>query len=116
LVEKQSASREKTEEKRRAREMEFVHPSLLGGDANNNGSNDDGTKVGNVAAGGSGNAGDGKRAGGDDVERLVNKFVKKGNGVKKRKSLVDEDTNGMGSDMIAGFDVTTKKKEKKSRK
>ncbi|KAL3812107.1 hypothetical protein ACHAXA_009442 [Cyclostephanos tholiformis] len=111
LAEKQSASREKTEEKRRAREMEFVHPSLLGGDARgaNNGNNNDGR--------GGSNAADGKRAGGDDVQRLVNKFANKGRVAgKKRKSSDNGDSAGIGSDMIAGFDITKKKKDKKGTK
>ena len=118
LVEKQSASREKTEEKRKAREMEFMHPSLFGGNAGgaNACKNYDGKLAKKAAAGGSNKAGDGKSAGADDVERLVNKFTKKGSGSKKRKSS-DEDTHAqVGSDIIADFDTTTTKRDTKDMK
>jgi hypothetical protein len=119
LVEKQSASRDKTEEKRKAREMEFVHPSLLGGNAGgaNDGKNDD-VKIAKKAAagGGSDNAVDGKSAGADDVERLMNKFAKKGGGSKKRKSSDEDNHARVGSDFIDDFDATTTKRDKKGMK
>jgi ribosomal RNA assembly protein len=119
LVEKQSASRDKTEEKRKAREMEFVHPSLLGGNAGgaNDGKNDDG-KISKKAAagGGSDKAVDGKSVGADDVERLMNKFAKKGGGSKKRKSSDEDNHARVGSDFIDDFDATTTKRDKKGMK
>ncbi|KAL3764492.1 hypothetical protein ACHAW5_004755 [Stephanodiscus triporus] len=114
LVEKQSASREKVEEKRRARQMEFVHPSFLGGNAGgaNDRNDDDGGGEKKAASGGGDKAGSGKCAGGDDVERLVDKFSKKGVGGKKRKKSDDENKARSGSDMIASFDVSKTKRDK----
>ena len=45
LIEKQMASKERVEEKRRVREMEFIHPSLLL-------KNDDGSGGGGAGGGG----------------------------------------------------------------
>lgn len=94
LAEKQVSARNKTEEKRKAREMEFVHPSLLlGGESGGNknepvgsssqeGGRDADTKEGEKTK----SATKRKSVGGvnnDDVERLISSFTTKG---KKRKS------------------------------
>ena len=110
LMEKQMASKERVEEKRRVREMDFVHPSSLlkdGGDGSSGGGGGDKEKGGRDK--------DGKNADADDMERLVNKFAKKS---KKRKSSGDDDGDGdggVGSDFIDSM-LEGKKKKKKSKK
>lgn len=100
LVEKQMVSKEKSEEKRKAREREFIHPSLLGSEDGNNtdGRGDAGNRnVESTTATTNGSAS-------DDVERLVSKFAKN----KKRKSL---ESGGIDDE-----DDKQKKKGEKKRK
>jgi len=106
LIEKQVASKEKSEEKRAKREMEFVHPSLLG----EGGGNDDGNDVGKKGSGGSS---EGKEE--DDVNRLVNKFAKK---KSKKRSSMDEAVDDAGEDFVdsLGGEKKKRKKEKKKKK
>eukprot|EP00584_Thalassiosira_punctigera_P019276 CAMPEP_0172551630 /NCGR_PEP_ID=MMETSP1067-20121228/40110_1 /TAXON_ID=265564 ORGANISM="Thalassiosira punctigera, Strain Tpunct2005C2" /NCGR_SAMPLE_ID=MMETSP1067 /ASSEMBLY_ACC=CAM_ASM_000444 /LENGTH=443 /DNA_ID=CAMNT_0013339439 /DNA_START=110 /DNA_END=1441 /DNA_ORIENTATION=- len=102
LEEKRVASREKSEEKRAAREREFIHPSLLRGD---------GAKI--VENGGPKIKTDEMKAKGDaseDVERLVNKFAKPG---KKRKGVESKVEDEDASDFIVGLDKKKKKKKDK---
>lgn len=107
LGEKKIASMEKTEEKRRAREREFVHPSKfeetsVGG----------GTAAGAVVEAnrkGSESGVDAK----DDVDRLAKKFA------KKRKSGGGGDANDgddAATDMLLGSDKKKRKKDKKRSK
>ena len=90
LSEKKMASKEKSEEKRRAREMEFVHPSMLednqdrGDDSEANPTDATSTEDGVT----------------DDLERLTSKFAK-----KKRKNSA-----------IGGGDGESKKSSKKKKK
>ena len=117
LMEKQLASKEKVDEKRLIREMEFIHPSLLEGngeDDKKNGNGGDDEKKGNDIK--TGNDEDG------DMKRLVDKFAKKN---KKRKSSSNEDHNdgeeGGGSgtaflDSLGDNDGGKTKKEKKEKK
>mmetsp|Transcript_30326 Transcript_30326/g.54919 ORF Transcript_30326/g.54919 Transcript_30326/m.54919 type:complete len:437 (-) Transcript_30326:103-1413(-) len=104
LVEKQVASKEKSDEKRRTRELDFVHPSALGDGSGK--SEEDASED---------KKGDGSKASGsatEDVDRLVNKFAKSS---KKRQSVeskvVDEDV----SDWIVGLDKKKKKSKKEKR-
>jgi len=89
LVEKQVSARNKTEEKRKAREMEFIHPSLLlgdgsGGNTNESSASGDGSeKVGEEKKSSTKRKSEGVVNNNDDVERLVSSFTTKG---KKRKS------------------------------
>ena len=88
LVEKQVSARNKTEEKRKAREMEFIHPSLLlgggsGGNTNDSASGDGSEKVGEEKKSSTKRKSEGVVNNNDDVERLVSSFTTKG---KKRKS------------------------------
>ena len=103
LIEKQVASKEKSEEKRAKREMEFVHPNLLGESGGNDNSNDDGKK------------GDSEGKEEDDVNRLVNKFAKK---KSKKRSSMDEEVNDAGEDFVdsLGGEKKKRKKEKKKKK
>ncbi|EJK74329.1 hypothetical protein THAOC_03996 [Thalassiosira oceanica] len=91
LSEKKMASKEKSEEKRRAREMEFVHPSML----EDSQDRDDDPEANPKDAVSSGDDGPP-----DDLERLTSKFAK-----KKRKS------SGVG-----GGDEESKKSSKKKKK
>ena len=119
LMEKQLASKEKVDEKRLIREMEFIHPSLLEGNGeddkkNGNGGDDEKKKKkGNDIKTGNDE---------DDMKRLVDKFAKKN---KKRKSSSNEDHNdgeeGGGSgtaflDSLGDNDGGKTKKEKKEKK
>jgi len=92
LSEKKLASKEKSEEKRRAREMEFVHPSML--DDNQDRGDDPKTNPKDAVSSDDGAP--------DDLERLTSKFAKK----KRKSSAVD------------GGDGESKKpsKEKKKKK
>jgi ribosomal RNA assembly protein len=88
LVEKQVSARNKTEEKRKAREMEFVHPSLLLGGGGGGNKNESASGDGSEKVVGEKNKSSIKRksedvVNNDDVERLVSSFTSKG---KKRKS------------------------------
>jgi len=104
LLEKQAMSKEKSEEKQRSRDREFLHPSLLEED------NEEG--VNSESAGGD-------KAGGSktdsvnatqDVDRLVNKFAKS---QKKRKSA---ERNTENEDAFLGLDKHTKKGRKRKKK
>lgn len=109
LSERQEASKSKVDEKRRARELEFVHPSLLG---DGNEDQEGGTK----SAEEKGDEAKVTESATEDVDRLVNKFAKKGS--KKRKSLESDaggdDEGNDASDFIVGLE--SKKKKKKSKK
>jgi ribosomal RNA assembly protein len=70
LADKRAAGKEKSEERRKKREREFVHPSLLEGE---DGSGKNKAK----------NDGDGKEGKVDEVDRLASKFAKK----KKQKTV-----------------------------
>merc|ERR1712127_94867 len=110
LAEKQLASKEKSEEKRRTREMEFVHPNLLEGE---NGDGAGGKSVGDAGD----ENGKGSNASGsatDDVERLVSKFANPGG--KKRKIMENKMEHGDTADLIVGLDKKKSKKEKKKKK
>jgi ribosomal RNA assembly protein len=102
LAEKQQASLEKTNEKRIAREREFIHPSLLK-DADKGG---DGVEKGDEKKGAN-NAHEAKTDAGADMERLVGKFAK-----KKRKA--SDEKSGKDDEDILG--LTDKKKRKKDKK
>ena len=110
LVEKQMASKEKSEEKRMAREREFVHPSMLEDGTTEGGGEDDAKSPKKADASGGSAVG--------DVDRLVNKFAKKSSGSKKRKSMESnaEDGDADASDLIVGLDKKKSKKEKKKKK
>lgn len=107
LGEKKIASMEKTEEKRRARELEFVHPSKF-----EEASVGGGTAAGAVVEAnrkGSESGVDAK----DDVDRLAKKFA------KKRKSGGGGDANDgddAATDMLLGSDKKKRKKDKKRSK
>lgn len=100
LAEKQQASLEKSNEKRRQREREFIPPSLLrdadgdGGDTVEKG----GDKGDTVAEATDASA---------DMERLVGKFAKSGK-KRKEKSVGDDDEDVLG--------LKEKKKRKKDKK
>jgi ribosomal RNA assembly protein len=103
LAEKQQASLEKTNEKRMAREREFIHPSLLkdadkGGDDVEKGDEKKGANDANEA----------KNDAGADMERLVGKFAK-----KKRKA--SEEKSGDDDEDVLGL-KDKKKKRKKDKK
>mmetsp|Transcript_13522 Transcript_13522/g.29394 ORF Transcript_13522/g.29394 Transcript_13522/m.29394 type:complete len:448 (-) Transcript_13522:150-1493(-) len=113
LSEKQLASKSKVEDKRRARELEFVHPSLLGDAGGDQQGEEDGK-----SAGGKGDEVKVTESATGDVDRLVSKFAKKGS--KKRKSLDStaggEDEGNDASDFIDGLDSKKKKKSKKEKR
>jgi ribosomal RNA assembly protein len=101
LAEKQQASLEKSNEKRRQREREFIHPSLLR-DA-------DGDSGDTVEKGG--DKGDTAAEANDvsaDMERLVGKFAKSGKKRKEKSSVGDDDEDVLG--------LKEKKKRKKDKK
>jgi len=101
LAEKQQASMEKSIEKRKAREREFIHPSLLKDDA----------EEGDVAekSGGKETNDEANDDAGADMERLVGKFAK-----KKRKA--SEEKSGDDEDVLGLKDAKKKKKRKKDKK
>lgn len=100
LAEKQQASLEKSNEKRRQREREFIHPSLLR-DANEGGGsvNKGGEKKASVAARAEANDASA------DMERLVGRFARAG---KKRKSSEERVV-----DDVLGLEKKKNKKDKK---
>jgi len=105
LAEKQVASKEKTEEKRKTREMEFVHPSQLDEDAGGDVEKSAGEKE----------EGSTPTKATDDVDRLVSKFAKSSG--KKRKSLESKQVEEQDAvDAIVGIDKKKSKKEKKKKK
>mmetsp|Transcript_14053 Transcript_14053/g.28671 ORF Transcript_14053/g.28671 Transcript_14053/m.28671 type:complete len:417 (-) Transcript_14053:123-1373(-) len=99
LAEKQQASVEKTNEKRRAREREFIHPSLLKDADEGDVVEKSGEKETNEEA---------YDDAGADMERLVGKFAK-----KKRKA--SEEKSGDDDEDVLGL-KDTKKKRKKDKK
>mmetsp|Transcript_27073 Transcript_27073/g.46016 ORF Transcript_27073/g.46016 Transcript_27073/m.46016 type:complete len:417 (-) Transcript_27073:108-1358(-) len=99
LAEKQQASMEKTNEKRRAREREFIHPSLLKDADEFDVVEKSGEKETNEQA---------NDDAGADMERLVGKFAK-----KKRKT--SEEKSGDDDEDVLGL-KDTKKKRKKDKK
>lgn len=100
LAEKQQASLEKSNEKRRQREREFIHPSLLrDSDGDGGDTVEKGGDKGNAAA----EANDASA----DMERLVGKFAKSGK-KRKEKSVGDDDEDVLG--------LKEKKKRKKDKK
>lgn len=75
LAEKKTSSMEKTEEKKRARELEFVyHPNNANNSKESGVSGDEGVRK---PHGSGGKRGRSQTAGDDDVKRLVNKFARK---------------------------------------
>jgi ribosomal RNA assembly protein len=98
LAEKQQASLEKSNEKKRAREREFIHPSLLKDD----GEGDEVEKK--EASDGSNN--DDVDA---DMERMVGKFAKKKRKASEEKSANDEE------DVLGLKDKKKKRKKDKKR-
>mmetsp|Transcript_11106 Transcript_11106/g.20085 ORF Transcript_11106/g.20085 Transcript_11106/m.20085 type:complete len:439 (-) Transcript_11106:189-1505(-) len=109
LAEKQIASKEKSEEKRKAREREFVHPSLLGEDSGDGASG----KSAEAAEEKGGDASKANVSATEDVERLANKFAKSGN---KRKSEESKAEDEDASDFVADLEKKKSKKEKKKKK
>ena len=110
LAEKHSASKEKSDEKRKARELQFVyHPNNILEGSGDNG--DGGGKGGKGTPAGVGEtkkrANENSQA--NDVERLVGKFRN-----KKRQRNADDETRRSSSSMIVGLDDM--KPEKKSSK
>ncbi|KAL7499937.1 hypothetical protein ACHAWT_007990 [Skeletonema menzelii] len=96
LAEKQQASLEKSNEKRRAREREFIHPSLLKDDGEGDVVEKSGEKETSVGS---------TDDVGADMERLVGKFAK-----KKRKAA--EEKSGDDEDDVLGLEGTKKKRKK----
>ena len=116
LMEKQLASKEKVDEKRMMREMEFIHPSMLGGSKG-----EDDTK--NGSSGGDEKKKNDERGDDGDMKRLVDKFAKKNK--KRKSSLNDDHHDGEERDGSAiafldslgdNDDGGKKKKEKKEKK
>ena len=105
LAEKTQQSAERSEEKRKNRESQFIPPELL---APADGAS---SEVSKKEGGSSGpKSGDASA----DVDRLVSKFSKSG---KKRKSSLPETANNADSDVVPGLLFSSeKKKEKKAKK
>ena len=104
LVEKQQASLEKSNEKRRAREREFIHPSLL-----KDGDNEGGDVV--EKKGAKNNAKEANNDNGADMERLVGKFAKTKRKVSEEKSGDDDEEED-----VLGLKEKKKRKKEKKRK
>ena len=104
LVEKQQASLEKSNEKRRAREREFIHPSLL-----KDGDNEGGDVV--EKKGAKNNAKEANNDNSADMERLVGKFAKKKRKVSEEKSGDDDEEED-----VLGLKEKKKRKKEKKRK
>ena len=100
LAEKQQASLEKSNEKKRAREREFIHPSLLKDDGEGDEVEKTGEKETNVGS---------TDDVGADMERMVGKFAKKKRKAAEEKSADDED------DVLGLKDKKKKRKKDKKR-